>query len=79
MTNIEKYREVFCKKFEIEESMLEDLTYQSISQWDSVGHMNLISGLEDAFDIMFDTEDLIDLNSYKKGIEILSKNYGIEF
>ena len=56
------------------------LNYQDIEAWDSVGHMSLIAALEDAFDIMMDTDDIIDLNSYEKGKEILSKaDYGVEF
>ena len=41
--------------------------------------MGLIAAIEDSFDIMMDTDDIIDLNSFEKGKEILSKNYGIEF
>ncbi|MGL4228607.1 MAG: acyl carrier protein [Tannerellaceae bacterium] len=79
MTNLEKYSQVFCETLELEESKLNDLTYQSVELWDSVGHMSLIAALEDAFDIMIDTDDIIDLSSYEKGKEILSKNYNIEF
>lgn len=78
MSGIEKYNEVFCEVFCIEEDALEGLTYQSIKQWDSVGHMNLISKLEDAFDIMFGTEDIIDFDSYEKGKKILRENYDVE-
>ncbi|MGI6739081.1 MAG: acyl carrier protein [Christensenellales bacterium] len=80
MSNIEKYNRIFTNTFEIKEHQLEGLTYQSISAWDSVGHMSLISSLENAFDIMFDTMDVIDFNSYEKGKEILSKEeYGVDF
>lgn len=79
MTNIEKYAQVFCTTFELEVDKLPGLKYQSIELWDSVGHMTLIANLEDAFDIMMETDDIIDLSSYEKGQEILSKNYGIKF
>ena len=79
MTNLEKYNNAFCETFEIEESQLDGLEYQAIQKWDSVGHMGLISALEDAFDIMMDTDDIIDLSSYEKGKEILTKNYDVEF
>jgi len=80
MTNLEKYNEAFTTTFEITEDQLDGLQYQDIEAWDSVGHMSLIAALEDAFDIMMDTDDIIDLNSYEKGKEILSKSdYGIEF
>ena len=80
MTNQEKYDDAFMTSLEISKDKLPDLTYQSIPSWDSVGHMTLIAALEDAFDIMMDTEDIIDLSSYEKGKEILAKDeYGIEF
>ena len=73
MTNLEKYNDVFCKVLNISESKLAGLTYRSINEWDSVGHMSLIAGLESTFDIMFDTEDILDFNSYEHGKEILEK------
>ncbi len=77
MTNIEKYNTAFIEAFQIIESDLENLTYQSIKAWDSVGHMALIATLEDTFDIMMDTDDIIDFNSYVKGKEIVAK-YGVD-
>ncbi len=78
MTNLEKYNEVFCKTFEITEDNLAGLKYQDIDAWDSVGHMTLVANLEDTFDIMMDTNDIIDLSSYEIGKKILGSNYGIE-
>lgn len=79
MTNLEKYNTAFCESFEIGEEQLVGLQYQQIELWDSVGHMTLIANLEDAFGIMMETDDIIDLSSYEKGKEILTKNYNIEF
>lgn len=80
MSNIEKYNNAFMETFEITEEVLPGLKYQDITAWDSVGHMSLIAALEDAFDIMMDTDDIIDLSSYEKGMEILAKDeYGVEF
>ena len=80
MTNREKYNKAFMDNFEITEDQLAGLKYQDIEAWDSVGHMGLIASLEDAFDIMIDTDDIIDLNSYEKGKELLSKEeYGVQF
>lgn len=80
MTNLEKYDEAFISTFEIEKDQLPGLKYQDIKAWDSVGHMTLIAALEDAFDIMMDTDDIIDFSSYEKGKEILTKDeYGVEF
>lgn len=80
MSNLEKYNNIFIDTFEIDESQLNGLKYQDIKAWDSVGHMGLIAALEDAFDIMMDTDDIIDFSSYEKGKEILAKSdYGVEF
>lgn len=73
MSNIEKYNKAFIETLGVEEAALEGLTYQSIKAWDSVGHMTLIAAIEEAFDIMMDTEDIIDFSSYEKGKELLKK------
>lgn len=79
MNNLEKYNQAFIEALEVTEDQLAGLQYQAIANWDSVGHMGLIAAIEDAFDIMMDTDDIIDLSSYEKGKEILSANYSIEF
>ena len=77
MTNLEKYNHAFMETFEIGESKLENLEYQGIDAWDSIGHMSLIAELEDAFRIEMETDDIIDFSSYEKGKEIL-KRYHVE-
>ena len=70
----EKYNEAFKIAFEIEESQLgSELKYESIQEWDSIGHMSLIAELEDTFEISMEMDDIIDFSSYDKGIELLKK------
>lgn len=73
MTNLETYNNVFKETFNVNEDQLNGLEYLGVTEWDSLGHMNLIACLEEAFDIMMDTDDIIDFNSYEKGKEILAK------
>jgi acyl carrier protein len=74
MSNKEKYDQVFIESFSIDSSQLnENFVYQCVPEWDSVGHMGMIAGLESAFDIMMETDDIIDFGSYTKGIELLAK------
>jgi acyl carrier protein len=74
MTNKEKYAQVFIDSFLITADQLnENLVYQSVQQWDSIGHMGMVAALEEVFDIMLETDDIIDFGSYAKGIEILAK------
>lgn len=77
MTNKEKYVEAFKESLDVKEEQLAGLEYQAIPAWDSVGHMGLISELEDAFGIMMETDDIIDFSSFEKGMEILKK-YNVE-
>ncbi len=78
MSSIEKYNEIFKEVFNVSENDLDSLKYQGIEAWDSVGHMALISALENEFGIMIDTMDVIDFSSYQKGKEILGKEeYGV--
>lgn len=79
MTNLEKYTQVFSNSFGVPEDEAKGLVYQAISAWDSVGHMELIAAIEEAFDIMMETDDIIDFNSFEKGKEILSQKYDIAF
>lgn len=77
MTNLEKYINAFVESFGIERDGIEGLKYGSISQWDSIGHMDLIATLEDTFDIMTETDDILDFDSFEKGKEIMKK-YGVD-
>lgn len=77
MENKIKYDTAFIESFGIDESALDGLEYQSIDEWDSVGHMGLIAEIEEAFGIELEMDDVIDFSSYVKGKEILKK-YNIE-
>ena len=79
LTNKQKYNNAFIESFSINENVLgNDISYNSIPEWDSIGHMSLIAVLEEVFDIMMDMDDIIDFSSYKKGFEIIAK-YGVKF
>ncbi len=78
MTNEEKYINAFVQAFEIDTDKAKTLEFQAIPAWDSVGHMGLIAQLEEAFDIMMEPDDIVDLSSFEKGKEILKK-YNVEF
>jgi acyl carrier protein len=77
MTNKEKYISAFTEAFSISEDAAIVAKYQEEPSWDSIGHMTLISLLEESFDIMMDTDDIIDFSSFKKGMEIMQK-YDVE-
>jgi acyl carrier protein len=47
--------------------------YGKTPGWDSVAHMSLVAEIENAFDIMLDSDDVIDMSSFGKAKEILAK------
>jgi|TARA_Y100001956_G_scaffold51172_1_gene49902 acyl carrier protein len=79
--NKEKLTKAFTESLGIEPQLVTDeLTYNTIPQWDSTAHMVLIAELENVFDVMLDTDDIIDLSSVAQAKIILQKyDDNIEF
>ncbi len=70
----EKLRAIFAESLGIDAAIVTDkLLYASIPQWDSVAHMALVAAIEEGFDIMIDTEDVIDMSSFAKAKDIVAK------
>ncbi|MFC7372403.1 acyl carrier protein [Fictibacillus iocasae] len=79
MRNIDKYRNAFINALDLEEDeAVENLVLGESAEWDSIGHMGLISEVEDAFDVSLDSEWMTEFNSYKAGIELLER-LGVDF
>ena len=77
MENIETYKKVFVDSLSLNNSKnIEELEYNIVPEWDSIGHMSLIAALEEKYKISLETDDIVDFSSFKKGIEILRK-YGL--
>lgn len=78
MSNIDKYNEIFVEALNLPLEEVKSAKFKETRQWDSVGHVNLISKIEETFDISLDPDDLMDLTSYDAGLQILPK-YEIAF
>lgn len=79
LNNSEKLVQSFVTALNIKaEQVTDSLTYNEISEWDSTAHMILIAELEDQFDIMLDTDDIIDMSSVAQAKKIMSK-YDVSF
>ena len=79
MENLKKYQNVFIESLNIDSKKFnQKLKYNEIPEWDSIGHMSLMSELEEKFSITIDTDDIVDFESFNKGKEILGK-YNIKF
>ena len=79
MENLEKYNNAFVQVFGAKaEDLNDNYGKETVEAWDSVHQLSLIAEFEEAFDIMFDPEDIMEMTSYAKGKEILKK-YNVSF
>lgn len=80
MTSLQRYKNVFIDALSIKnDDFTDEIKYNDIPEWDSIGHMTLMSALEEEFKITLETDDIIDFSSFKKGIELLGAKYEIKF
>ena len=78
MENLEKYNNAFIEVFGAKaEDLNDNYSKETVAEWDSVHQLSLISQMEDAFDIMFDPEDIMEMTSYANGKALLQK-YEVE-
>ena len=74
MSNKQKYQDIFIESISIDSKKFhENIEYNEIPEWDSIGHMTLMSGLEEGFKIALETDHIVEFSSYKTGAEILKK------
>lgn len=79
MNNEQKLREIFAEALQIDlERVTDGLSYNGIPEWDSIAHMTLIAEIDNVFDTMLDTDDVLDMSSFAKAKEILAK-YDVQF
>lgn len=70
----DKLKKIFAEILGISEGIVIDsLKYAEIPQWDSVAHMALVAAIEEGFSIMIETEDVIDMSSFEKAKQIVTK------
>ncbi|MBY0547231.1 MAG: acyl carrier protein [Candidatus Obscuribacterales bacterium] len=79
MSQRDKLIEAYVEALEIpKDSNFESLEFRSIKEWNSVAHIRLIAEIETMFDVMLSTDDVLNLSSFSKSIEIL-ETHGVKF
>ena len=48
-----------------------DISQENCENWNSLRHLNLVSELEDEFDVEFEPEEIADMKSFEKILEII--------
>lgn len=78
MNNLERYESVFKTIFMVsDDELINGFDVESVKKWDSITHLSLITAIEDEFDVMFDSDDILGLKSFEIGKQILAK-YDVE-
>jgi acyl carrier protein len=68
----DRLRATFVESLQLDADVdVENLKYRDIEEWDSVGHMALVAAIEDEFDVQFDTDQVIDMSSFKVAVDML--------
>ncbi|MBU3092964.1 acyl carrier protein [Clostridium sp. CF011] len=79
MSNLEKLNKVLCDLFDFKK--VEDINYDfgpdEIESWDSLGHVELITSLEEVFDIALDVVDISRMYTIGDIKKIVEK-YGVQ-
>jgi len=74
MADNDKLKAVFSQALGVDPQRVNDsLTFNTIPEWDSVAHMALIAAIENAFDVMLDTDDVIGMSSFATAKEIVAR------
>lgn len=80
MTNLEKLNQIFCEVYSVEESALnETFINTEVDTWDSIHQLSMVAAIEEAFDLMMDAEDILEMTSYENVKQLLTSKYEIAF
>jgi acyl carrier protein len=72
MSVADRVAALFETAFKVEpEEFSSDLVPEDVPLWDSLGHMNLVMELEEEFDIQFEVDEITEMSSAGKIIEII--------
>ena len=80
MSNLEKLNQIFCEVYSVEESALnESFVNTDVDTWDSIHQLSMVAAIEEAFDLMMDAEDILEMTSYENVKQLLTSKYEIAF
>jgi acyl carrier protein len=78
MSLSDRLRDVFVEALALPDGTdVENLKYRDIEEWDSVGHMALVAAIEDEFGVEFETDQVIDMSSFKVALDML-RGFGVD-
>jgi acyl carrier protein len=74
MSVADRLEKLFREVLDIREPVdFRTLKYNEYKTWNSLAHMTLVAAMETDFDIIMETDDILDMSSGEKALEILAK------
>jgi acyl carrier protein len=74
MTSIARVAKVFNEVFAVPvESITEQTVPDDVQKWDSLGHMNMVSGLEKEFSLQFEVDEIMEMASVQSILDVLAR------
>lgn len=73
MDTLEKVIEIVATTCDVDKSEVnENSTVGDFPAWDSVGHLSILSSVEEAFDISFEPEEMMEMEDVKDIVEAVN-------
>ena len=78
--NLEKLQPAVFKGLNLSSiDQIPALKLKESPNWDSVGHITLISEIEDAFDLDLEADDMFEIDTFDAAIKVLESKYNQRF
>ena len=65
--------DAFCKSFEVVADEAVGLVYEGIEEWDSIGHMMMVSELETSIGKSIELDDIISISDFQTCVAVIEK------
>ena len=66
--------QIFCKAIGFDEAnVADDVNYNDCERWDSLNHLKMVAELEEGFDVEFETDDIIAMETLGEIKNIVKK------
>ncbi|MDD1552703.1 acyl carrier protein [Riemerella anatipestifer] len=70
----EKIIKIMAEVFEMDEnSFPQEISQETVENWDSLRHLSLIVEIEESFDVSFEPEEISEMITMDKILEMLQK------
>ena len=66
---------IFKKAINYKKKLTLNSKFEQVKGWDSLGHMKILSAIEEKLNISFEIDEIVGINTIKKLINLIEKKY----